>query len=170
MPNKKNRSGFLPFVPLIAALLGAVAAVLGLVLRYADLLSKDLLGEIKRTARTLSEWGTQHDALRELGEKGFAYFGAARGFAWAIAIASVAVSLLLLYSRFDRSKGTSWFIAGAGALLVLSSIIAFLFAVLFSVSAETESSRVLLSVAPYCTLAGGTVTGSLAFFTVRRDL
>ena len=155
MPDKKRRSGFLSFVPLFCALPGAVAAVLGLILRYADLLSKDLNGEIRRTPRTLSEWGTQHDALRELGEKGYAYFGATRGFAWTIAIASVSLFLLLLLSRFVRSKQLYWSVAGAGALLVLASIVAFLFAVLFSVTAGTDSSRVLLSAAPYCTLAGG---------------
>ena len=170
MPNKKRQTGLFPFVPLFCALPGVVATFFGLFLRYADLLSKNLLGEVERTPRTLFEWGTQHDALRELGEKGYAYFGAARGFAWAIAVAAALVFLLFLLSRFSRSKELSWCVAGSGALLVLASIIAFFFAVLFSVSAETESSRVLLSVAPYCTLAGGIVTGSLAFFTVRRDL
>ena len=170
MPNTKKRAGTLPLALLFCTLPGVVAAFLGLFLRYADLLSKNLLGEIEWTSRTLSEWGTQHDALRELGEKGYAYFGAARGFAWAIAVAAAMVFLLFLLSRFSRSKELSWCVAGSGALLVLASIIAFFFAVLFSVSAETESSRVLLSVAPYCTLAGGMLTGSLAFFAVRRDL
>ena len=170
MPNTKKRAGTLPLALLFCTLPGVVAAFLGLFLRYADLLSKNLLGEIERTSRTLSEWGTQHDALRELGEKGYAYFGAARGFAWAIAVAAALVFLLFLLSRFSRSKELSWCVAGSGALLVLASIIAFFFAVLFSVSAKTESSRVLLSVAPYCTLAGGMLTGSLAFFAVLRDL
>ncbi len=129
-----------------------------------------LADEVVRETRTLSEWATQHEGIREIGGDGYAHFDAARGFAWVIAIASVAVFLLLVLSRFDRSKGTLWCTAGSGAILVLLSIVAFLFAVFFSVSAGNESTRVLLSAAPYCTLFGGTCLGAVSFFAVRPDL
>ena len=170
MPNKK-KTGFLPFLPLLCALPGAVAAILGLFLPYADRLTKQPYTDtVDRQAMTLSEWGKQHDMLRELGEKGFPHFETARTFAWVIAIASVAVLVLLLYSRLDRTKGVFWVCAGAGALLALASVLAFLFAVFFSVGAGNENKRVLLSVAPYCTLAGGLLVGAVTFFAVRRDL
>ena len=125
---------------------------------------------LTRESKTLSEWATQHEGRIEIGADGYAHFDAARGFAWVIAIASVAVFLLLVLSRFDRSKGTLWCTAGSGAILVLLSIVAFLFAVFFSVSAGNESTRVLLSAAPYCTLFGGTCLGAVSFFAVRPDL
>ncbi len=171
MTNTKKRTGLRLFLPLLCALPGAIAAILGLILPYADQVTKNPHADtVVRETRTLSEWATQHEGRIEIGADGYAHFDAARGFAWAIAIASVAVFLLLVLSRFDRSKGTLWCTAGAGAILVLLSIVAFLFAVLFSVSAEIESSRVLLSAAPYCTLAGGIAVGAVSFFAVRSYL
>ena len=171
MTNVNKRTGLRLFLPLLCALPGAIAAILGLVLPYADQVTKNPLAEeVVRETRTLSEWATQHEGIREIGGDGYAHFDAARGFAWVIAIASVAVFLLLVLSRFDRSKGTLWCTAGAGAILVLLSIVAFLFAVFFSVSAGNESTRVLLSVAPYCTLAGGIAVGAVSFFAVRSYL
>lgn len=171
MTNTKRRTGLRLFFPLLCALPGAIAAILGLVLPYADQVTKNpLADEVVRETRTLSEWATQHEGIREIGGDGYAHFDAARGFAWVIAIASVAVFLLLVLSRFDRSKGTLWCTAGSGAILVLLSIVAFLFAVFFSVSAGNESTRVLLSAAPYCTLFGGTCLGAVSFFAVRPDL
>ena len=171
MTNVNKRTGLRLFLPLLCALPGAIAAILGLVLPYADQVTKNPLADtVVRETRTLSEWATQHEGIREIGGDGYAHFDAARGFAWVIAIASVAVFLLLVLSRFDRSKGTLWCTAGAGAILVLLSIVAFLFAVFFSVSAGNESTRVLLSVAPYCTLAGGIAVGAVSFFAVRSYL
>ena len=171
MTNTKKRTGLRLFLPLLCALPGAIAAILGLVLPYADQVTKNPIADaVVRETRTLSEWATQHDAAREIGGDGYAHFDAARGFAWVIAIASVAVFLLLVLSRFDRSKGTLWCTAGAGAILVLLSIVAFLFAVFFSVSAGNETTRVLLSAAPYCTLAGGIAVGAVSFFAVRSYL
>lgn len=171
MTNTKRRTGLRLFLPLLCALPGAIAAILGLVLPYADQVTKNpLADEVVRETRTLSEWATQHEGIREIGGDGYAHFDAARGFAWVIAIASVVVFLLFVLSRFDRSKGTLWCTAGSGAILVLLSIVAFLFAVFFSVSAGNESTRVLLSAAPYCTLFGGTCLGAVSFFAVRPDL
>ena len=171
MTNTKKRTGLRLFLPLLCALPGAIAAILGLVLPYADQVTKNPIADaVVRETRTLSEWATQHEGRIEISGEGYAHFAAARGFAWAIAIAAVATFLLLLYSRFDRSKGTLWCSAGAGAILVLLSIVAFLFAVFFSVSAGNESTRVLLSAAPYCTLAGGIAVGAVSFFAVRSDL
>ena len=173
MPNVKKRAGLLPFLPPLCALPGAIAAVLGLFLPYADRVVKNPVSEsetLTRESKTLSEWATQHEGRIEIGADGYAHFSAAQTFAWAIAIAAVAVFLLLLYSRIDRSKGAFWCCAGAGALLVLLSVVAFLFAVAFSVAAGNESMRVLLSVAPYCTLVGGTLVGAVSFFAVRSDL
>lgn len=168
---KPKRTGLSKFLPLIGTLPGVVLTILGLLLPFAvHVLKNPYTGKIERDARTLSQWGSRHDAMREIGGDGYAHFDAARGFAWVIAIASVAVFLLLVLSRFDRSKGTLWCTAGSGAILVLLSIVAFLFAVFFSVSAGNESTRVLLSAAPYCTLFGGTCLGAVSFFAVRPDL
>ena len=171
MPNTKKRAGFLPFLPLLCTLPGVVAAFLGLFLPYADKVTKNPVAEtVDRNSMTLSEWATQHEALREIGGEGYAYFGAARSFSWVVAVTAACVFLLLLLSRFDRSKSVVWCCAGAGAVLVLLTVVAFLLSVFFSVAAGSESSRVLLSVAPYGTLVGGTLVGAVSFFAVRRDL
>lgn len=171
MPDSKKRTGFRLFLPLLFTLPGVVAAILGLILPYADRVTKNpVAGTVDRKTMTLSEWVTQHDAAREIGGDGYAWLPASQILAWVIAIASVAVFLLLLLSRFDRTKGILWSTAGAGAILALLSVIGFLCAVAFSVSAGSESMRVLLSAAPYCTLAGGMAVGAVSFFAVRSGL
>ncbi|MBP5427686.1 MAG: hypothetical protein J6Z04_00150 [Clostridia bacterium] len=169
---KTKQSGFLPFLPLIGTLPSVVLAILSLLLPFAVLVSKNpYTGEIGREARTLSQWGRLHDAVREIGGEGFAFFSAARGLAWTVAVATGLLLLLLILSRFvTRSRELNWTIAGVGVLLALASVIFFVFAVLFTVSAGGEETRVLLSAAPYCTLFGGTCLGVVSFFTVRRAL
>ena len=176
MPTRKTakpkRLGILPFLPLVGTLPSVALAILGLLLPFAVHVSKNpYTGEIERDARTLSQWGSQHDAMRELGGEGFAFFSAARGLAWTVAVAAGLLLLLLIFSRFvTRSRELNWTVAGIGVLLALASVVFFVCAVLFAVSCGGEGTRVLLSAAPYCTLFGGTCLGVVSFFTVRRAL
>ena len=170
--NKSGKTGFLPFLPLVFALPGAVAAILGLIVPFAVQLTKrPYIEEIERESRSLSGWGSLHDSMREIGGDGFRFFGAARGFAWAVAIAAGLAFLLLLWSRFDRrAPELKWIVAIGGVLLVLASVLSFVFAVLFAFSAESDGSRVLLSVGAYLTLSGGVVCGVSSFLAVRGAL
>lgn len=176
MPEKRKekgkKTGFLPFLPLAFATPGAVLSILGLVLPFATLLTKNPATDaIVRESRTLSEWASQNDALREISGKGFRFFGAARGFAWAVAVGACVTLLLLLWSRLAPNETRPrWYVAGAGVLLALAAVVSFLFAVLFSVSRGGEGSRVLLSVGAYLSLSGGLLTGTSSFLAVRRAL
>ena len=176
MPEKRNtkgkKTGFLPFLPLTFATPGAALAILGLVLPFASLLTKNPATEaIIRESRTLAAWANQNDAMREVTGEGFRFFGAAFGFAWAVAVGACVTLLLLLWERLAPTETRPrWYVAGAGVLLALASVGFFLFAVLFSVSAGGELSRVLLSVGAYLTLSGGLLTGVSSFIAVRRSL
>ena len=176
MPEKKKakgkKAGFLPYLPLAVAVPAAVASILGLLLPFASRLTKSpYTGKIEREVKTLSEWGRLHDAGRDVGGAGFASFSSARVFAWAIAISSVIVLVLLILSRiYPRSKDLSWSTAVAGVLTAFAAVVFFVFAVLFAVRAGGENVRVILSAAPICSLVGGLVAGVSAFFAVRRDL
>ena len=169
---KPKRTGLSKFLPLIGMLPGVVLTILGLLLPFAvHVLKNPYTGKIERDVRTLSQWGSRHDAMREIGGEGFAFFSAARGLAWTVAVATGLLLLLLIFSRFNtRSRELNWTVAGAAALLALASVVFFVFAVLFTVSAGGEGTRVLLSAAPYCTLFGGTCLGAVSFFAVRPDL
>ena len=176
MPEKKKakrkKARFLPYLPLVFALPGAVASIFGLLLPFASRLTKSpYTGKIDREVKTLSEWGLLHDASRDVGGRGFASFGEARVFAWSIAVSAVLVPFLIVLSRvYRRSVDLRWTTAVAGVLLVFASVVFFIFAVLFAVSAGSENVRVILSAAPFCTLGGGIVVGSSAFLAVRRNL
>ena len=100
MPNTKKRAGFLPFLPLLCTLPGVVAAFLGLFLPYADKVTKNPVAEtVDRNSLTLSEWATQHEALREIGGEGYAYFGAARSFSWVVVLQHLVELLQLLLGQ-----------------------------------------------------------------------
>ena len=176
MPKKKKakgkKAGFLPFLPLAFSLPGVVASVLGLILPFASRLTKSpYTGKIDREVKTLSEWGRLHDASRDVGGRGFVSFSPARGLAWTVAISAALVLFLLVLSRvYPRSKDLIWTTAVAGVLTAFASVVFFIFAVFFAVSAGSDSVRVILSAAPFCTLGGGIVVGSSAFLAVRRDL
>lgn len=169
---QRKKTGFPPFLPLLFALPGVVLSILGLLLPFAARVTKNpYTGKIVREAMTVSKWGEQHDGMREISGDGFAFFSAARGFAWAIAVAAGVLLLLLVLSRvYPRSSDLRWTTAVAGVLLVLASVMAFVFACLFSISASGEEIRVLLSTAPYLTLCGGAVVGISAFLAVRHRL
>lgn len=176
-PKKKNGKrktiGFLPFLPVLLALPGAVATVLGLILPFADLVTKNpYTSKVEHDPMTLSAWGKRHEAALVVGD-GYAFFEVMRGFAWALAIAAPLLLLLLLWNRFDRrSVELRWTVAGGGALIALASVLFFIFAFLFSVKAAVPDvgTRVFLLTAPYCSLAGGILSGIVSFFAVRRDL
>lgn len=176
MPEKRKekgkKAGFLPFFPFAFATPGAVLSILGLFLPFAALLTKNPATDaIVRESRTLSEWANQNDALREVSGKGFRFFGAAQGFAWAVAVGASLTLFLLLWSRLAPTETRPrWYVAGTGVLLALASVGFFIFAVLFSVSVGAEGSRVLLSVGAYLSLSGGLLTGISSFLAVRRAL
>lgn len=175
MPSRvktREKPGFFALLPLAFALSGVVLSILGLILPFASRLTKNPLTKtIVRETMTVSEWDRQHDAAREIGGDGYAFFSAARGFAWVIAIAAGVVLLLLLLSRFvHRSAELNWTVAGTGVLLAFASVVFFVCAVLFAVSAGGEGTRVLLSAGAYLTLSGGIVVGISAFLAVRRAL
>lgn len=170
---KQKNVGFLPFLPVLLALPGAIATILGLILPFADLVTKHpYTTEVAHDPMTLSAWGKKQEAALVVGD-GYAFFEVMRGFAWAVAIASLLLLLLLLWNRFDRrSVELRWTVAGGGALLALASVLFFIFAFLFSVKAAAPDvgTRVFLLAAPYCSLAGGILCGVVSFFAVRRDL
>ena len=176
MPDKRNnkgkKAGILPFLPLAFATPGATLSILGLILPFASLLTKNPATDaIIRESRTLAAWANQNDAMREVTGEGFRFFGVARGFAWAVAVGACVTLLLLLWTRLAPTETRPrWYVAGAGFLLALAAVVFFLFAVLFSVSAGGEGSRVLLSVGAYFSLSGGLLTGVSSFVAVRRSL
>ena len=138
---------------------------------FVQLATKNpLTGEVDYTEMTFRELGQQHDAMVEIGGRGFALFPQVRALLWGVMIVASLVALLCTVTRLNRTGKYAWYAAIGAVVLALLSVLTFVLSVLFSFEATSEASTYLLWTAAFFCPGCGLATAIVTFLVSRGKL